>query len=354
MLTTQNIADSTSSDAAESAAIAVPTIKPRRDDRDSSRINHESGDSRIVRGPLMLDGWLEFNRIKHGLQPQRYRYTQGSNNEAILEAVLYLDKSGKIRHPWRNPYMPVAFVPTQTSQSHKKTYQWVELANQLVDEMRERGVANTVNLCPQVSDIRPWQWAHFQVGVKYTCTIDLPYRVEIASQDARRRIRQCPLDGFRVARTTDLAEAADCLIASEKRQGYSLDVNRHDLELARSLLGDDAFRIYAVYAPDGTMATASVVLHRAGSAAVGWVAGTRQEYLNAGVTQFVDYVTMQELYEDGATSLDLAGANIRSVAIPKFRLGATLVPYYSIESYSLRRLAKWTKNWWTATRQVDR
>jgi hypothetical protein len=83
------------------------------------------------------------------------------------------------------------------------------------------------------------------------------------------------------------------------------------------------------------------------------VAGTRKDYLNAGVTQYVDFVTMMELHEDGAPSLDLSGANIRSVAIPKFRLGATLVPYYSVESYNLLRLAKWAKNWWAATRRTD-
>lgn len=336
-----------------SSRVGIPAGEIRKGELDRARVNHESGESRIVRGPLMLDGWLEFNRIKYGLQPKLYRYTQGSNHEAILEAVLYLDKAGRIRHPWRNPYLPVAFVPTQTSQSHKVRYQWVELANLLVTEMQERGIANTVNLSPEVFDVRPWQWAHFQTGVKYTCTIDLPYQVEIASQDARRRIRQCPVDGFRVERTTDTAEAAECLMASEKRQGYKLDVSEKELELARSLMGDDAFRIYAAYAADGTMASASVVLHRAGAQAVGWVAGTRKEYLSAGVTQYIDYVTMLELHEDGATSLDLAGANIRSVAIPKFRLGATLVPYYSIESYSLKRLAKWTKNWWLATRYSE-
>jgi len=306
----------------------------------------EPEESRIIRGPLAHDSWLAFNEQKFGLRPERVQYKIGNNEEAMLEAVLYLDKSGRVCHPMRNPYLPVSFVSTRTSQAHKISNQWIELASQLADDMRGRGVLNTIGFSPNVSDIRPWQWKRFRAGVKYTCMIDVPYDESGASQDVRRKFRKCAKAGFRVERTTDIEQAALCLAATEERQGYRLGISASDLILARRLLGDEAFRIYAVYAPNGEMATASIVLHQPGSQAIGWVAGSRAEYLSAGVMQFVDLYTLSDLHEAGATSLDLSGANMETIAAPKLRLGAYLVPYYTVEAYSLRRFAKWSLNWW--------
>jgi hypothetical protein len=50
-------------------------------------------------------------------------------------------------------------------------------------------------------------------------------------------------------------------------------------------VGDNAFRAYVAYAPDGTPAGGRIVLHHRGWQAVDWIAGTRKEYLQSGATQ---------------------------------------------------------------------
>lgn len=319
-------------------------VAPERPARaEGAKLPNES--PRIIQSPLALDGWLEFNHYKWGFLPERLRFSIGEK-PAVLEAVLYLDRKGRVQHPQRNPYLPVSFLPTPTTYASAVGHQWHELSTLLVEEMRRRGVLNTVTLPPNVTDVRPWQWAGYQVGVKYSFSIDFPFDLSRASKDLRRRLRKSAREGFRAARTTNMSEVHACLESTERRQNFSLGLSLDDLELARRLLGDEHFRAYAAYAPNGEPASAAIVLHQPGTAALAWVAGTRTEYLSAGVTNLMDAFTYLDLEEAGATSLDLCGANMPTIAEYKASWGARLMPYYSVESYSARRLAKWSLNWW--------
>lgn len=322
-----------------------PVTTPEAPEREAPPAKAPKERPRVIQSPLALNGWLEFNRLKWGLQPERLRFVIGEG-EAVLEAVLYLDAKGRVQHPRRNPYLPIAFLPTPTTYASKIGRQWLELSTQLVDEMRRRGVLNTLTLPPEVTDVRPWQWSGYQIGVKYSYSIDFPFDFGGVSKELRRQLRKAEKDNFRTERTTNMNEVHACLASTEERQNFSLGLSVEDLELARRLLGDDHFRAYATYAPNGNPASATIVLHREGAAAIGWVGGTHTEYLRAGVTSLMDAFSYPDLMEAGATSLDLCGANMPTIAAYKSNWGAQLMPYYSVESYSARRLAKWSRNWW--------
>ncbi|PWH19385.1 MAG: hypothetical protein DDG58_05045, partial [Ardenticatenia bacterium] len=66
-------------------------------------INHKS--------PLLLDGWLEFNRYKWNVTPIKLRISEEGKKVPAVEAILYLDKVGRIVQPPLNPYLPVVFYP---------------------------------------------------------------------------------------------------------------------------------------------------------------------------------------------------------------------------------------------------
>lgn len=312
-------------------------------------------DSRSLRtpntGPLGDEGWQEFTRIKWGLEPKSFRIGTDEDRAASLSAVYYVDKRGRVQHPRRNSYMPIAFMPTPTDYASRKSNQWLELASGLVAELRDRGVVNTVTLPPSVTDVRPWTWAGFQVGIRYTYMLDFPLDLSLASKELRRKLRKSAKADLRIARTMDMSEVTYCLASSQERQGFDLGLTTKDLELARNLMGDDVFRAYAIYAADGEPASAAILLHRPGSMAIGWVAGTRTNHLQSGGNQLMDLFTCEDLHTDGATGVDLCGANIPGVAASKAPWGARLVPYYSIEAYSAKRLAKWSLNWWKFTRR---
>jgi hypothetical protein len=118
-----------------------------------------------------------------------------------------------------------------------------------------------------------------------------------------------------------------------------------DLELASRLLGEH-LRAYLCYAPDGEPASVSVVLHRSGGPAIGWVGGTRTAHLSSGAAQLVDRFSLDDLHACGATGFDWGGANIPGVSAAKAAWGSRLMPCYAIEEYGPRKLAKFMRDWW--------
>jgi hypothetical protein len=300
----------------------------------------------IGSSPLALEGWLEFNRVKWNVQPRRLRFHAPNTDRPALEAVLYLDKHGRVRHPPRNPYLPVRFQSTPTLKRHRLLGQWAEMSGLLVAETRRLGLKNTLTLPPEVIDVRAWQWAGFRAGIRYTLFIDFPFHMELAEKDIGKIARKAERIGYRCARTTSMADVAVCLAETETRQGFQLGLSVADLDLAAQLLGEEHLRAYVCYGPTGEPASASVVLHLRGAPAIGWLGGTRTADLRGGATQLLELFVIDDLEANEASVYDLSGANFPNIANSKATWGARLQPYYSIESYSVRRLAKWTLNWW--------
>jgi hypothetical protein len=353
-MTTQQAADQVTS-SSETIDGSQPTRRPGQERIPTSKqgaTNLSFGPTRTGQSPLFLDEWLEFNRQTFGLEPRRVG-TDSSFRELdqpMFDAVIYLDRKGRVRRPWRNPYLPVNFTPSPTPYAHKAEHQWHEQADQLVQEVRERGVVNEITLTPNIQDVRPWQWAGYRVNVNYTFQVDFPFDMARMSKQVRARLRRCERDGFRAEPTTDIDAVFACLKAAEARQGYNLGLTLADLLRARDLLGEH-LHAYAAYAPDGEMASAAVTLFQGGSNAIGWLGGTRAEYLSSGVADMVEYESYVDLEKEGATGIDLCGANMRSIAAYKSSLGARLVPYYAFESYSPSRLGKWLQAWWDFERR---
>jgi hypothetical protein len=143
-----------------------------------------------------------------------------------------------------------------------------------------------------------------------------------------------------------MSEIEACLRETEERQSFDYRLSRQDLELARDLLGHAAFHAVVCYAQNGEPAAASVVLHAQGTRAVGWLGGARNDHLRNGVAQLTEKFVIEDLQRLGATGYDLAGANLPTVAAAKASWGGRLLPYYTLEGYSARRLASWLRDWW--------
>jgi hypothetical protein len=296
-----------------------------------------------IRSPLALPGLLEFNHRKWGLQPLKVRCTEEGKDLPALEAVLYLDKRGRVRLPPRTPYLPMVFLPTPTKSVQRLTRQWLSVSNLMANEFRRRGLRGMVAFPPEIVDVREWQWQHFTVGVRYTYYLDFPYQIEQAHSDVRRRVASAGANGFFCRRVSALDDAYQCLKETEERQGFRHGLTLNDLELARELLGEDCLRVYVCYGPSGEVASVEVALHRPGGRAVGWVAGAKTKYLKSGAPQFCNAFSMEDMESAGASGCDWVGANIPSVANQKANWGGRLVPYYAVEAPNLRVLAKYLR-----------
>lgn len=285
-----------------------------------------------TRGPLELDGWAEFNRVTWNVRPERVTLATSDQELPHIDACLYHDGRGRIRRPPRNIYTPVVFSPTATMSLARITRQWHDAADLFVRLIQERGLAGTMALPPEIHDVRPWIWAGFTVGVRYTAWLDTPYDFSLADGSVRNKARKADRAGYRCTRESRPDHVIRCLEDTEGRQGFDHRLKPGDLEAAADLLGPDHFRTYLSYAPDGTPAAARIMLHNPGARAIDWVAGTLGEHLNSGATQALIHFALDDLAAASANGFDFAGVNIPSVAAAKEAWGAVVTPYYTVSA----------------------
>lgn len=293
------------------------------------------------KSPLFLDGWLEFNQIKWGVQPLRATYSTGNGEIPRAEVVYYLNNAGRIVQPRLNPYLPVVFESTPTQSMYRIYRQWLAVADNIVADMRVRGMHGRVELPPDVIDVRSWQWAGFRTEVRYTFFIDFPLDMQQVAKATRERIRKAQKSGYICQQTTNTAQVLACLQGTEERQGYEHGLTVQDLDQAHRLLGDEFLRMYICYAPNNEPASTRVCLHYPGGRAIGWLAGTKPEHLASGASQQLDHFSFEDLYAAGATGFDFVGANIPGIAAAKTGWGGQLVPSYTVEDFNVRSLAHW-------------
>jgi hypothetical protein len=208
--------------------------------------------------------------------------------------------------------------------------------------MVEAGIKDTVNVLPEVTDMRPWQWRGLLTGVKYTLYQDFPYDLAQANQSVRSRIKKAQKAGYTCRRADTTADVHLCLSETEERSGFDHCYSLEQLEEAQRFVGREHFRCYTAYAPSGEPAASYVVLHNAGGYALAWVISTRTQHLPSGVTQLLHRYVAQDLQDAGATGLDLAGANTDSISAAKAGWGPRLVPYYFLQQYGPHRIAAYS------------
>jgi len=287
--------------------------------------------------PLMLDGWLKFNEYKWGLKPKTIKSSLSDNGPAV-ETVIYLDKRGKIKMPPLNPYLPVIFYPTPTNVPYKIRYQWLTVSNLIIEEFNKFGFERTIILPPEVTDVRAWQWKGFLTEPKYTFYINLPFNSGEVDYSVRKNLNKAESNNFSVKRSYDFEGIIECLSDTEDRQSFDYRLTKNDLELALKLLGEENFRCYVVFAPDGEPASARIVLKGNNGLAIDWVAGTKRKFLKYGVNDYIVYFTLNDLNNVGVTVFDYCGANLPTVQNAKSRWGGELKVYYVVRPLNIRTL----------------
>ncbi len=297
---------------------------------------------------LYIDRWLELWNEKWSVTPEHVRFTAGNSELPCVEVAYYLDRQGRVCKPSfvPGPYLPVVFHSTPTESRSRLDRQWLTVGQLLAEDMRARGLKGRIALPPDITDVRPWLAAGFRVEVQYTYCVDLPYDDSLMRPTIRRSIARSVRDGFTCARASSFEDVYDCMAETEQRQGFSHEVSVDDLKLAQRVLGPDIFRVYAAYAPNGEIASTTIELHKPGGRAVGWIAATKSEYLRSGAAQLLNAYILEDLAADGAAGYDFAGANLPSVAASKAQWGATLKPFYRIESGGPGDLVRHVRNYW--------
>lgn len=294
-----------------------------------------------IQTPLTLDGWLEFNRYKWNVTPLRTRLSLEGKEVPSIEAVLYLDKKGRIVRPPLNPYLPVSFYSTPTQKSTKLYRQWIELSELLVQEFKRRGVKGAIPFPPEMIDIRQWQWHGFLGEVRYTFYLKLPHTIEVVDSSVQNKINKAIREGFtcEIATKANYEDVIACLVETEMRQRFNYMLNKNDLVMAIRLLSYENFRIYVCKSNSGEIACTRIVLSAPGLRAIDLVAGTKTRFLKSGCTQLLIWHVLNDLAQYGATGFDFVGANLPTVSAAKADWGGILTPYYMVHPINLRTFA---------------
>lgn len=293
----------------------------------------------IEKSPLELDGWLQWNQEMWELQPRRVVYTPKGKDLPRLEGVLYLERSGRVRMPPRNPYLPFRFTPTNTRRLERIYRQWLQVGGLFAKELVQRGTRGYISLPPGLVDVRPFQWLGMDVSVRYTFIAQLPFDEKIAAAAVRQKIRKAERAGYYVKRSCDWEAIVHCLAETGAAKGFAHRTDINSLERCQQLLGNDHFRGYVGYNDKHKVVSGGLRLHLPDATAVAWSQGTLRDELGSGINQLLYWEVLQDLTRVGAKAFDYTGANIPPVAAAKAAWGIPLVPYLTIRTFSLRNLA---------------
>ena len=291
------------------------------------------------KSPLELDGWLQWNQEMWGLRPERVVYTPKGKDLPRLEGVLYLDRSGRVRMPPRNPYLPFRFITTDTVRTDRLYRQWLQVGGLLAEELAKRGTRGYISLPPGLMDGRPFQWLGMDVGVRYTFIVQFPFEERTPGASVRQKIRKAKRAGYYVERSCDWKAIVHCLDETGAAKGFTHRTDINSLEKCQQLLGDDSFRGYVGYNDKHQVISGGLRLHMLDATAIDWSQGTLRDELNSGINQLLYWEVLRDLAKAGAKAFDYTGANIPPVAAAKAAWGIPLVPYLTVRTPGLRNLA---------------
>jgi len=191
------------------------------------------------------------------------------------------------------------------------------------------------------TDPRPYHWSAFEIGTSFT------YRLTVEGQSADDLLAKCSKSlrrEIRDVRALDVDVEREGLRGAEAiyqqtkerytQQGESFSLSwPYVRDLVEAL--DERARTYVARGPDGEFLSGITVLY-SNDAAYFWQGGARGEYNGTTVNSYLHWQIIEELIDDppfeSVTVYDLVGANTDRLCKYKSKFGASLEPYYTVES----------------------
>jgi hypothetical protein len=196
---------------------------------------------------------------------------------------------------------------------------------------------------PGYGDPRPFGWAGLDVEPTFTYRLDTAGRTaeelrSAFSKSLRREIRDA--EALDVTVDREGVEGARAVFESTRERyadqdrGFPMTWD-YVRELVAAMADRDRARVYVLRDADGEFLTGITVLYSADRAYF-WQGGARTVHEGVGVNSLVHWHVVVDLLDDppdeGVTAYDLMGANTERLCRYKSKFGATLEPYYVVES----------------------
>jgi hypothetical protein len=293
-----------------------------------------------TRSALFLDGWLKFNEETWGVKSERVVYRLPGKELPALEAVLYLDKRGRVRMPPCNPYIPLQFSSTSTE---KKCQLYTQLTSEmklLAEDIKRRGVSGSLAFPPGFLDARAFQWLGFDTTFNYTFVTPLPLNETNMDKRVRGHIEKAKSASYSAEKTNNWNDVIYCLNVTSDAKRFDNILSISILSKLEELLPKDNLYAHIAYDQNGEPSSAQIKFVMQDGICIGWQAGTDRKHITSGVNQMLYNFAISDITKAGGRYFDNCGANIESVARAKSAWGFELVPYIMIPDHSLKGWAK--------------
>lgn len=294
--------------------------------------------------PLFHEGWMEFNRQKWSITPERLKFSPEGKTKWELDVVIYQTKTGRICKPPLNAYLPLHFK-TSGNLPGIRARRWREASSKLVACLNNNKTRGLVALPPEITDVRELIWSGWIARPRYTYYLNPIQAIESANPEVKNKIRKGHRNGFYCSVTTDFDNVYACLTLPEKRKGFKHRITAADLHHLYELMGPDNFVCFGCYSPEGKMVGAWVRIYHPGGIAIALMAGMQTKALKAGAQAVLTEYALNYFAQAGCKVFDFAGGNLSTVATMKEAWGGRLKTYYEITARDLRYLAREHLEW---------
>ncbi len=198
-------------------------------------------------------------------------------------------------------------------------------------------------VCPtSYPDPRPYVWSNLDLDTSFTYHLDVDADTDELLKSFSKSLRREIRDGQDLDIEVDVT-AEDGVRAvfehtreryREQDRGFTLDWP-YVSDLTRALAADDRCRTYVARGPGGDYLSGMVVLY-SNDAAYYWLGGARTIYEGTSVNSLLHWHVIQDIAagdpRESVDTYDLMGANTERLCQYKSKFGASLVPYYALES----------------------
>ena len=260
-----------------------------------------------------------------------YRLAGVYEHEGLVAgALLYEKPLGPYRRAVVPPLTPYTPVLLRDRSCEADVHARRSPLDALMPLLERRYGHVALHLPPSLTDVRPFQWAGWDVRPLFTYRQTLAGEAALKGAVSRNVRRLAGEEGWRVEEAPHAVEALIGLgERSFGRQGRALPVEAARLrKLVESLLAAGLARLFTATSAAGETEGALVVLHD-GAAAYDWFVGSLPGPARARLT----YDVLLRLYDQDVRTYDFGGANTPPFAEFKRRFGGALTPYYRVERY---------------------
>lgn len=225
----------------------------------------------------------------------------------------------------------------------KREAEWQAACNHFIQYLSNRYDHIRITHTPDLTDLRPFSWAGWDLNLRYTYQLPLENQTESelwerVERRTRTAIRKAEKLGYECQETDDIDLLCDQYekIYENGPTPINSDLVRRHLRLAFQA---GLTQIFSVKSNSNETA-AIVAFVKNENMTYAWVAGADPDHNNSGAASLLYW---RYICQCSQNHFDFVGANLPSVAFFKRGMGGNLVPYYTTEYFRnefLRNIVK--------------